>query len=74
MMWVSLDDELWELWGALGIASRNYKHLWCFCPTVVIIELVHLSFICAPYASYPLSSGLMGSTSHLGNEVGKARD
>ena len=26
MMWVSLDDELWELWGALGIASRSYKH------------------------------------------------
>ena len=26
MMWVLLDDELWELWGALGIASRSYKH------------------------------------------------
>ena len=26
--------------------------------------------ICALYASYPLCPGLMGSTSHLANEVG----
>ena len=35
------------------------------------IELVYLSLICAPYASYPWSFRLMGSTSHLANKVGK---
>ena len=33
------------------------------------IEMVYLSLICAPYASYPWSFELMGSTSHLANEV-----
>jgi len=34
------------------------------------IELVRLSLICAPHASYLWSFGLMGSTSHLASEVG----
>ena len=62
-----LGDSFLELQAYAGLGLLNLVVL---LPHRYDIDLVYLSLIYAPHASYPWSFGLMGSTSHLANEVG----